>query len=308
MLSFLPPYILGIICIAFVIMNTLIFTLPVYVLAVSKFFLRFKAWQRRCSVYLMTTVKGWIWGIILSLKLTQKITWDIKGLEGLKPNDWYFVNSNHQSWTDIVVLLKIFANKIPFPKFFLKKELFWIPVLGTAWWALDYPFMKRYTREYLERHPEKRGTDLETTRKMCERYRQIPISILNFAEGTRFTVEKHMKQKSPYRHLLCPRAGGFAFALNAMDGKIKKMLDVTIVYPEGPVKFWNFLCGRISCIIVRVKERAIPNEFLSGNYENDTVFREKFQAWMRELWQKKDRLIEEIINEHSQDVSAEAAS
>lgn len=298
MLSFLPSFILGIVCILLVVINTLFWTPPVYALAVAKFFLRFKAWQRKSSIYLMKTVKGWIWGIIISLKLTQKISWDVKGIDRLKLNEWYFVNSNHQSWTDIVVLLKIFTNKIPFPKFFLKKELFWIPILGTAWWALDYPFMRRYTREYLEKHPEKQGKDLEITRKACERYKYTPVSILNFIEGTRFTPEKHKRQLSPYRHLLNPRAGGFAFALNAMNGKITKMLDVTIVYPEGPIKFWNFLCGRVSRIIVRVKEITIPKELLSGNYEDDPVFRERFQQWVRELWQKKDKLIEEIVNDN----------
>jgi 1-acyl-sn-glycerol-3-phosphate acyltransferase len=298
MLSFLPSFILGIICILLVVINTLIWTPPVYALAVTKFFMRFKAWQRKSSIYLMQTVKGWIWGVIISLKLTQKISWDVEGVDRLKRNEWYFVNSNHQSWTDIVVLLKIFANKIPFPKFFLKKELFWIPILGTAWWALDYPFMRRYTREYLEKHPEKQGKDQEATRKACERYKYTPVSILNFIEGTRFTPEKHKRQKSPYRHLLNPRAGGFAFALNAMDGKITKMLDVTIVYPEGPIKFWNFLCGRVSRIIVRVKEITIPKELITGNYEDDPVYRERFQQWVRELWQKKDKLIEEIVNDN----------
>ena len=137
MLSFLQSFILGIICILLIIINTLIWTPPVYLLAIMKYFLRFKAWQRKSLICLMKTVKSWIWGIIVSLKLTQKILWDVKGIDSLRPDEWYFVNSNHQSLTDIVVLLKIFYNKIPFAKFFFKKELFWIPILGTAWWALD---------------------------------------------------------------------------------------------------------------------------------------------------------------------------
>jgi 1-acyl-sn-glycerol-3-phosphate acyltransferase len=41
------------------------------------------------------------------------------------------------------VLQRIFHGRIPFLKFFLKQELIWVPVIGLAWWALDFPFMKR---------------------------------------------------------------------------------------------------------------------------------------------------------------------
>ncbi|HOO91143.1 MAG TPA: acyltransferase [Syntrophales bacterium] len=303
MLSFLPSYLLGITSIVLAVLDTLIFAVPLYILALLKFIIRLPAWQRRCARLLMGTVQGWIGGILWILNLTQKITWDVKGTDDLTLNEWYFVNSNHQSWTDIVVMLRIFTGRIPFPKFFLKEELFWIPILGTAWWALDYPFMKRYSREFLEKHPELRGTDLETTRKACERYRHTPVSVLNFIEGTRFTPEKHRKQNSPYRHLLCPKAGGFAFVISAMAGKITTMLDVTIVYPEGPVNFWDFLCGRLSRVVVRVQKYSIPKEFLEGDYQEDPDFRERFQAWVSNLWHEKDALIERLLKEYEIDHS-----
>jgi len=300
MLSFLPPYMLAFSCIVLAVLITLICAVPVYILALSKFFIRFTAWQQKCALYLMITVKAWIWGILRSVDLTQKIFWNVTELPELHTNEWYFVNSNHQSWTDIIVLLKIFADKIPFPKFFLKQELFWIPILGTAWWALDYPFMKRYSKNYLKKHPEKRGLDVETTRKACERFQHTPVSILNFAEGTRFTPTKHAMQHSPYRHLLRPKAGGFAFTLNAMNGRINNLIDVTIVYPEGPIRFWNFLCGRVSHIVVRVKKYVIPNDLLSGDYRNDPAYRERLQAWLSDLWVRKDAMIDEILSNATQ--------
>ncbi|MBN1827844.1 MAG: acyltransferase [Deltaproteobacteria bacterium] len=297
MLQFLPAPFRGVAAIVYVALDTIICAIPIHLLAFTKTLVPVRAWKQRCARNITTIVKGWMWGIVLGLKLLAKIEWDVKGLEGLRRDQWYFVISNHRSWTDIVVLLKIFANKIPFPKFFLKKELIWIPVIGTCWWALDYPFMKRYSRAYLERHPEKRGADLETTRKACERYKDMPVSILNFVEGTRFTEKKHEKQQSPYRNLLKPRAGGFAFALSAMEGKITHLLDVTIVYPQGPIKFWNFLCGRVSRLTVHVKEHLIPPEFLRGDYLEDHAFRERFQAWLGDLWHQKDSLIEELRQE-----------
>jgi len=298
MLSFLPSYLLGVVSALLASLNTFVFAIPLYILALLKFVIRLPAWQRLCARMLMGTIHWWIKGVLLVLKLTQRIEWDVEGTDGLSLDEWYFVNSNHQSWTDIIVLLKIFTGRIPFPKFFLKQELFWIPILGTAWWALDYPFMKRYSKEFLAQHPELYGTDLETTRRVCERYQQTPVSILNFIEGTRFTPEKHRKQRSPYRHLLRPRAGGFAFAVGAMAGKITTMLDVTIVYPDGPATFWDFLCGRVSRIIARVKKRAIPREFIEGDYQGDPNLRRRFQEWVARLWQEKDELIESLLERY----------
>lgn len=298
MLSFLPSYILGVVTLALMALDTILAMIPIYILSLLKFVIRLPAWQRVCARMLMRTATSWMLGIIFILKLTQKISWDVKGIDDLSLDEWYFVNSNHQSWTDIIVMIKIFTGRIPFLKFFLKQQLFWVPMLGTAWWALDYPFMKRYSKAFLEKHPELRGKDLEVTRKACERYKHSPVSILNFIEGTRFTPEKHREQKAPYRHLLRPKAGGFAFAISSMTGKITNMLDVTVVYPEGPVNFWGLLCGRLSRVVVRVQQLVIPEKFLYGNYQDDPVFRERFQAWVSNLWHEKDELIESLSKEY----------
>ena len=92
---------------------------------------------------------------------TRGHDWRIDGVEHLRRDGRYLVLANHQSWVDIVVLQDVFNRRIPFLKFFLKQQLIWVPVLGLAWWALDFPFMRRYTREELERHPEWRGRDVE---------------------------------------------------------------------------------------------------------------------------------------------------
>ncbi|MEA2014082.1 MAG: acyltransferase [Thermodesulfobacteriota bacterium] len=299
MLSVMLSHLLGVVSILLITLDTILFMIPVYILSLLKFIIRLPAWQALCARMLMKIATGWMRGIIFILELTQKISWDVEGLDDLSLNEWYFVNSNHQSWTDIIIVIKIFTGRIPFLKFFLKQELFWVPMLGTAWWALDYPFMKRHPKAFLEKHPELSGKDLEVTQKACERYKHSPISILNFIEGTRFTSAKHSKQESPYRHLLRPKAGGFAFAINAMTGKITKMLDVTIVYPGGPVSFWGLLCGRLSRVIVRVQQLIIPEKFLFGDYQNDPDFREQFQAWVSNLWHEKDKLIESLVRERN---------
>ena len=135
-----------------------------------------------------------------------------RGVEGLLRDGWYLVIANHQTWVDIVILQAVFNRRIPFLKFFIKQELIWFPLLGIAWWAMDMPFMKRFSPSYLAKNPHMKGKDRETTRRACEKFRDTPTSVLNFIEGTRFSENKRVDRKSPYNHLLQPRAGGLAIA------------------------------------------------------------------------------------------------
>jgi len=220
----------------------------------------------------------------------------VSGIEKLEMKDWYLVLSNHQSWVDICVLQKVFLGKIPFLKFFLKKELIWVPVMGPAWWALEFPFMKRYSKEFLNKNPHLRGKDIEITKKTCEKFKTNPISIMNFVEGTRFTPEKHLEQNSPYKNLLKPKAGGIAFALNTMGNHLNKILDVTIYYSEGPKTFWEFMCGKVHHVRVDVDVKPITDDLL-GDYENDGQFRKTFQNWLGRMWEEKDLKFESLKEE-----------
>jgi 1-acyl-sn-glycerol-3-phosphate acyltransferase len=292
MISLFPATMRGVIAISLIVLNTFFFAVPIHILALTKLLIRNNAWQRTCARAIMFFGNGWILGMNTILRTTQPTVYDIEGLEDLSKKQWYFINCNHQSWADILVLFITFHGSVPFLKFFLKKELFRVPVMGTAWWALDYPFMERFSKEFLEKNPNMKGKEMETTRKACERYRHTPVAILNFIEGTRFTPEKHTRQESPYRHLLRPKAGGFAFALAAMDGKISNILDVTIIYSNKQNSFWDYLCGRVERISVQVKKMPIPDAFLVGDYQNDSAYRDHIQSWVCDLWQEKDDLIE----------------
>jgi 1-acyl-sn-glycerol-3-phosphate acyltransferase len=229
--------------------------------------------------------------------LTQRMDWDVQGVAGLDPRGWYLVNSNHQTWADIFVLQHIFNRRIPLLKFFIKDQLKWVPIMGLAWWALDFPFMRRHSEEYLKRHPEMRGKDQEATRRACEKFAMIPTSVMNFLEGTRFTPAKHAKQQSPYRHLLKPKAGGIALALNAMGDKFRAILDVTIVYPDGAPDFIDFLCGRMCRVIVRVQSLPVPEHLMQGDYARDPATRDAFGVWVKQLWRDKDAQISRLLAE-----------
>jgi 1-acyl-sn-glycerol-3-phosphate acyltransferase len=268
--------------------NTIVCCTPLFIVALIKLLLPFKPVQIVCRRILTAIASGWIAVNNLNQKLFSGIRWDVKGIENLDAKGWYMVVANHQSWVDILVLQNVFHRKIPFLKFFLKKELFWFPVLGQAWWALDFPFMKRYSPRFLKKHPHLIGKDLEITRRACEKFRHIPVSVMNFVEGTRFTQEKHDRQRSPYTHLLRTKAGGLAFVLAAMGDKLQHIVDVTIAYPQGVATFWDFACGRIKEVKVRVKTLPIDGR-LMGDYLQDVQFKREFQGWLNGLWQEKDR-------------------
>jgi 1-acyl-sn-glycerol-3-phosphate acyltransferase len=299
MLQFLPAPVIGCVMMLLLIVNTLFWMVPVYTFALIKLVMPTRAARDRVSIWCANSAQTWaslnVWMAdhLLGVKL------DARGVDRLDRRGQYLVCSNHQSWNDILMLMAAFDRRAPFFKFFLKQELIWVPILGLAWWALDYPFMKRYSKAKLQQHPELKGKDLETTRKACERYRYQPVTILNFLEGTRFTQAKHDRQASPYRYLLKPKSGGLALAISALGEKINSMLDVTIVYPEGAKGFWDFLCGRVHEVIIEVRQLQVPQAFYVGDYENDLELRSRFHQWVANLWAEKDLRIAAILAERS---------
>jgi 1-acyl-sn-glycerol-3-phosphate acyltransferase len=298
MLDFLPAPLKGTLAALLILCNTLVLIPFLLAVALLKLVLPITAVRKGCTVILNTIAWVWIGFNNLLMDLLHKVDWDVRGVENLSRKHWYFVTCNHQSWADIPAIQYVLNSRIPLLKFFLKRQLIWVPLLGVAWWALDFPFMHRHTKEQIAKRPELKGKDVEATRAACEKFRYTPVTIFNFMEGTRFTAEKHDRQNSPYKHLLKPRAGGTAFVLGAMGDMIHTMLDVTIVYPEGRAGFWDYLCGRIRRIIIDVRTREIPAEFLGMDYENNRETRIAFQRWVGEIWAEKDQRIEELKSEH----------
>lgn len=300
MLNFLPSILLAILASTLLILNIFIWCTPLILLALVKVVLPFDIVRKVLDPVLVAIAEMWISGNKGWMSLIQRTQWDVEGISKLKKKGWYLVNSNHQSWVDILVLQYIFNRRIPFLKFFLKQELIRVPLMGMCWWALDFPFMKRHSRAYLAKHPEMKGKDLETTKKACEKFRLIPTSVMNFLEGTRFTKEKHKMQHSPFKHLLKPKSGGIAFAINAMGDQFDSLLNVTIVYPDGIPSFVDCLYGRLKRVTVRVEEIKIPSHFTTSDYGSSPAFRAEFHQWVHDLWTQKDELIESLSNDESE--------
>ena len=222
--------------------------------------------------------------------------WDISIDENLQLSmqGRYLMTCNHQSWVDTTVNQYFGLTRMPLTRFFTKWELIFIPFVGQAFKILGFPMMKRHSKAQIAKKPELKDRDMEEARKACQQLLTQPFTLLNYLEGTRFTQEKHDQQQSPYQHLLKPKAGGLALALNILGDQIDALVDMTIVYPDGVPGYSEFWLGEVPRIAVNLRKIHIPDWILGGNYEDDTEYRERFQQWVHELWLEKDQLIESM--------------
>ena len=298
MLSFLPGPLRGLLAFTLYFLNTMFWIGPLLVASVLKLIIPFKFWQYISRLVIDFIATCWVDFNNFNMWLLQGVRIDAQGLDSLENGKWYVVVSNHQSWVDILILQKLLLRRIPFLKFFLKKELIWVPLMGLAWWALDFPFMKRYSSSFIKKKPHLKGKDIEITRKACEKFKTIPVSIVNFMEGTRYTPEKHKRQQSPFNHLLKPKAGGIAFVLGSMQGMITGIVNVTIAYPQGAKTFWEYLCGKVKDVKVNVEVIPVSDEII-GDYFEDETFRARFQNWVNALWIDKDKQLQSMMADES---------
>ncbi|MBL39316.1 MAG: acyltransferase [Xanthomonadales bacterium] len=268
--------------------STAFHVLPLLVVALAKAVVRIAPVRRWCDYLLMRLAESWIglnsW-MIDHLTDTRIV---VEGMPEAGMEGNYLVISNHQSWVDIPVLQKLFNRRLPLLRFFLKSQLIWVPLLGLAWWALDFPFMKRYSKATLAKRPELAGRDIDATRRACRKFADIPVSVMNFVEGTRFTPAKHAAQDSPYRHLLKPRAGGVAFVLDAMGDTIDTLVDVTISYCGPAPGLPDLFANKVREIRVSVRTLPLSAAPKGGDYTSDADYRERFQQWINDLWREKD--------------------
>lgn len=300
MLNFLPGPVLFILSLSLLIINTALWGTLVCLGGLVKMLM--PAQGARNAVTGLMNRFMWAWASCNGgiLYLIAKIEWDVQGLEGLDKNGWYLLISNHLSGFDIAAQTYLLRNHIPMLKFFLKKELIYVPIMGLGCWALDMPFMDRTSPAKLKKNPKLKGKDLATTRRACEKFKNMPTSIINYVEGSRFTEDKRQRQDSPYRHLLRPKAGGIAFTLSAMGEQFTNLLDVTLVYPDAPDDvLFGVMNGKVRKIIVRVRALPVP-QVDATRYFAESEYRVEFQRWLNQIWAEKDEQIDALLLQHQQ--------
>lgn len=281
----------GVIAAVVFIINTVVMVTLLMVFALLKFIIPFSAVRVILSRLLILIAESWISINTHFHRLLHGNTIKAIDFPDLSKQEWYLVVANHQATADIPIIQAVFNKQIPFLKFFLKQQLIWVPFLGLAWWALDFPFMKRYSKSFLQKNPHLRGKDMERTKKSCEKFKHFPTSVINFVEGTRFTAEKHAQQTSPYRYLLKPKAGGIGFVMGSMGAQIKQVLLVSVIYRPKPPTVWQYLCGDFKEAVVFCEKIVIPESLLGKNYQVDENFKTELFKWSENLWYKQDKKI-----------------
>lgn len=289
---FLPGVLLAPIIFTILVGNVVLWGGVIFVIGLLKIVLPLQIIRDILHIAYAAWCKGNYIGVWLACDNWQV---DIEG--ELDEKAWYLLIANHQSWLDIMVLSGL--GRLPAPKFFLKDELKWVPFVGAGAWAMDMPFMKRVSKAKVAKNPKLKGMDVERTKRACRHFRLNPTTIINFVEGSRYTEAKHKKQRSPFKYLLKPKAGGIAFALEVLGEKMDGLLNTSIVYhgtSEAICK--DMLFGKLTKIHVDIKVQPISAELI-GNYQHDREFRVEFQQKLNVIWQDKDLQIS-LMQENEQ--------
>jgi 1-acyl-sn-glycerol-3-phosphate acyltransferase len=182
--------------------------------------------------------------ITTSLQILHGLEWQFNIPEHLDTKTWYVAMSNHQSWADIFILLAAGHKKIPLLKFFMKKELQWIPIIYLVHKTIDMPFLNRHSQKQIQANPDLKKLDYRNAEIAAKRFSRNPSTAFSFAEGTRFTHEKHLAQASPYKNFLTPKIGALAIALKGMP-QVNELIDFTVIYSTDKRSTWDFLCGEM---------------------------------------------------------------
>jgi len=212
----------------------------------------------------------------------------------LDPRGTYLILANHQSWIDIMMVMVVLGKGTTLPRFFMKWELVYMPVINICAWVLDFPIMRRYTQEDIKDRPELKNRDFDYAHDVLSRNPERQCVVVNYAEGTRFTPEKHRKNRSPYKHLLKPKVGGPQLALDCLRGRLDGIIDITLVYPGAKVSVWRLMAGRVPKVMIHVERIELPD----GLKKTPETLAElkAFRGWMNSIWAKKDARIDQMIN------------
>ena len=289
-MKFVFENIIGITSITILVLNTFILSCLLIPLGIIKFFLPITALKVLFTKFIIKVGELWIFTNKIWVKALHNPKWQIIGKENIKSDGWTIATSNHQSFADIFLLQDITNRKMPMLKFFMKYVLIYVPVIGLSWWALDMPFLKRYTKKQLENNPELHGKDVREMKRALKHYALYPVTVFSFAEGTRFTIKKNLHQKSPFKNLLKPKEGGLATALSLVN-EIDSLIDFTIKFDTKKRSFWDYLCGRMNSVKVIIREIKIPAKFLNIDLLENKILRSEFKDWLQDIWNEKDTLI-----------------
>jgi 1-acyl-sn-glycerol-3-phosphate acyltransferase len=222
---------------------------------------------------------GWAWSVQRLIGLKVIITG-----ENLPNKEDAVVICNHQDMGDILILLCLALQKgrTADLKWIVKDILKYVPGLGWGMVFLECIFIKR--RGF--------GDEARIT-KTLDRFSKdkVPLWMVLFPEGTRFTKEKQQKSiayakrrgRQPNQHLLMPRTKGFTTTVDRLKNHVKAVYSITIGYEGKVPKLTHIIRGdvqRVHCHVRRFPLADLPSET------------EALSDWLHEEFKIKDQLMD----------------
>jgi len=290
----------GAIVLLVISVSTIVLTSVIFLLAIFKLLAPAGRARNAMTRWLSWLGESWVSINKAMVWFYRGMEWDVHVPDGISHSGRYLVCCNHQSGVDILALQHCLNRRAPFGRYLLKHQLIWVPVLGMAWWALDMAFLRRYSKQELIRNPALRGKDLENAARACEKLKHIPVAMMTFPEGTRFTEAKRDAQNSPYTHLLRPRYGGIGQVLYSFDDALDCVIDVTIIYPDGVPTVWQYVSGQVRKITVHIVLRPIEASLRGCDFSEDAAVKGQLINWLGVIWQEKERMMSDALIGHRQ--------
>ena len=192
--------------------------------------------------------------------------------------------ANHQQMPDITTLMSFARTKdrLGDLKFFVKKQLKWVPGMG---WGMQFLDCLYIDRDW--------ASDRENIRKTFASLvdEQVPIYLVSFAEGTRLTLPK-LEAAQAYarehdltmpRHTLIPRSKGFAASVEGLRTHIDAVYDLTIGYEGAVPSLWQYVKGMVQQIHLHVRRFPIADM-------PDSV--DGLREWLMARWEEKNQLLD----------------
>ncbi len=231
----------------------------------------------------------WGWCVTGSKKLNH-VTLQVTG-QDVPPRENAIVVINHQNMPDITFLMDYARSKdrLGDMKWMVKDPIKYVPGVGWGMLFIDCVFVKRnWTAD--------KDSILATFARL--RDNQVPVWLLSFSEGTRFTPEKlersrkYAREHGLYepRHTLVPRTKGFVATVQGLRDHVDAVYDLTLGYEKGVPTLWQFVRGFAPRAHLHVRRHAI-----------DTLPTDEAELsqWLYRSFQEKDELLEHFYTHGS---------
>ena len=228
---------------------------------------------------------GFWWGLCVTIsKRVNDVKLVITG-DDVPMRENAVVVINHQNMPDITFLMDYARSKerLGDMKWMVKDPIKYVPGVGWGMLFLDCVFVKRdWAKD--------RASVLATFARL--RDNDVPVWLLSFSEGTRFTQAKSDRSREyarehglhEPRHTLVPRTKGFVATVVGLRDHVDAVYDLTLGYEEGVPTLWQYIKGFSNRAHLHVRRHPIHT--LPEDEEG-------LSDWLTDRFREKDDLLEQ---------------